>query len=39
MEPGLNISRLSEGDFLNFVQLATYCTRYVRLREVRRVRV
>lgn len=34
LEPGLNISRLSEADFLNFVRLATYCTRYVRLREV-----
>lgn len=36
LQPGLNISRCSEADFLHFVRLATYCTRYVRLREVRR---
>jgi hypothetical protein len=35
LEPGLNISRLSDADFLNFVRLSTYCTRYVRLKEVR----
>lgn len=34
LQPGLNISRLTEADFLHFVSLATYCTRYVRLREV-----
>jgi hypothetical protein len=34
LQPGLNISRCSEADFLHFVRLATYCTRYVRLREV-----
>jgi hypothetical protein len=36
LEPGLHISRLAEADFLNFVRLAAWCTRYVRLREVRR---
>ncbi|KAL4422339.1 hypothetical protein ABPG75_008536 [Micractinium tetrahymenae] len=35
LQPGLNISRLAEADFLHFVRLATYCTRYVRLREER----
>lgn len=38
LQPGLNISRLAEADFLNFVRLSTYCTRYVRLREVGRRR-
>ena len=34
LQPGLGISRLGEPEFLAFVRLATYCTRYVRLREV-----
>ncbi|KAL4855933.1 Protein timeless [Chlorella vulgaris] len=37
LEPGLNISRLSDADFLNFVRLSTYCTRYVRLKEERKL--
>ena len=34
VQPGLNISRLGDADFMHFVRLATYCTRYVRLKEV-----
>ncbi len=39
LQPGLNISRCSEADFLHFVRLATYCTRYVRLREASRIAI
>jgi hypothetical protein len=34
LEPGLNISRLSEEDFLRFFKLAAFCTAFVRLQQV-----
>lgn len=34
LEPGLNISRLSEDDFLRFFKLAAFCTAFVRLQQV-----
>ncbi|PSC68202.1 calcium-translocating P-type PMCA-type [Micractinium conductrix] len=37
VQPGLNISRLGAGEFHSFVKLATYCTRYVRLKEERKL--
>jgi hypothetical protein len=35
LEPGLNISRLSEDDFLRFFKLAGFFTRFVRQQQVR----
>lgn len=35
LEPGLGISRLDRNDFLRFMQLATFCSSYMRLKEVR----
>ncbi len=35
LDPGLNISRLGNEDFLRFFKLTTFFTRYVRLQQVR----
>ena len=34
LNPGINISRLSQEDFLRFFKLTTFFIRYVRLQEV-----
>ena len=35
LDPGLNISRLSQESFLRFFKLASFFTRHVRLQQVR----
>ena len=39
LEPGLNISRLTEDDFLRFFKLAGFFTRFVREQQVKRSQI